>query len=123
MAKGSQKLSFTLVNNGGYSDWVAAVNVVQQDLKAIGIQVTPQNLAQSSWQSKVYAGKFQLGLRQRDRRAQPVLRAAPVALLGQLGPDRHGRRVQLGALQQPGHRRTDQPVRRHHRLGHRSTRS
>ena len=39
---------------------MAAANVVQQDLKAIGIQVTPQNLAQSSWQSKVYAGQFQL---------------------------------------------------------------
>src|SRR5215831_12994123 len=60
MAKGGQKLSFTIINNGGYSDWVAAVNVIQQDLKAVGIQVTPQNLAQTSWQSKVYAGQFQL---------------------------------------------------------------
>src|SRR5262249_58940269 len=60
MAKGNQKLSFSIINNGGYSDWVAAVNVVQQDLKAVGIQVTPQNLAQTSWQNKVYAGQFQL---------------------------------------------------------------
>src|SRR6266699_5109097 len=60
MAKGSQKLSFTIINNGGFSDWVAAVNVIQQDLKAVGIQVTPQNLAQTSWQSKVYTGQFQL---------------------------------------------------------------
>jgi peptide/nickel transport system substrate-binding protein len=28
MAKGNQKLSFTIVNNGGYSAWVAAVNVI-----------------------------------------------------------------------------------------------
>jgi peptide/nickel transport system substrate-binding protein len=55
-----QPLSFTIINNGGYSDWVAVVNVIQQDLKAVGIQVTPQNLAQSSWQSKVYAGQYQL---------------------------------------------------------------
>src|SRR5215470_14245729 len=40
MAKGNQKLSFSIINNGGYSDWVAAVNVVQQNLKAVGIQVT-----------------------------------------------------------------------------------
>ncbi len=60
MAKGGQKLSFTIINNGGYSDWVASVNVIQQDLKAVGIQVTPQNLAQTSWQTKVYAGQFQL---------------------------------------------------------------
>jgi peptide/nickel transport system substrate-binding protein len=60
MAKGNQKLSFTIINNGGYSDWVASVNVIQQNLKAVGIQLTPQNLAQTSWQNKVYAGQFEL---------------------------------------------------------------
>jgi peptide/nickel transport system substrate-binding protein len=59
-AKGGHKLSFTIINNGGYSDWVASVNVIQQNLKAVGIQLTPQNLASTSWQSKVYAGQFQL---------------------------------------------------------------
>src|SRR6266568_1320897 len=59
-AKGGQKLSFSIINNGGYSDWVAAVQTIQQSLKAVGIQVTPQNLASTSWQSKVYAGQFQL---------------------------------------------------------------
>ena len=60
MAKGGQKLSFTIVNNGGYSDWVAAVNVIQQDLKAVGIQVTPKNLASPAWQAAVYNGKYEL---------------------------------------------------------------
>ncbi len=60
MAKGGQKLSFTIANNGGYSDWVAAVNVIQQDLKAVGIQVTPKNLASPAWQAAVYNGKYQL---------------------------------------------------------------
>src|SRR6266567_2582618 len=59
-AKGGQKLSFSIINNGGYSDWVAAVQTIQQSLKAVGIQITPQNLASTSWQSKVYAGQFQL---------------------------------------------------------------
>jgi peptide/nickel transport system substrate-binding protein len=61
MAKGSQKLSFTVVNNGGFSDWVAAMQVITADLKAVGIQVTPDNVAYSTWQSDIYTGKFQLG--------------------------------------------------------------
>ena len=61
MAKGSQKLSFTILDNGGFSDWVAAVQVIQADLKAIGIQVTANNVAYSTWQNDLYTGKFQLG--------------------------------------------------------------
>jgi peptide/nickel transport system substrate-binding protein len=61
MAKGGQKLSFTITNNGGFSDWVAAVNVIQQNLKAVGIQVTPRNLAAPAHQSAIYNGKFDLG--------------------------------------------------------------
>jgi peptide/nickel transport system substrate-binding protein len=60
MAKGGQKLSFSIINNGGFSDWVAAVNVIQQDLKAVGIQVTPQNLAATTYQTDLYEGKYQL---------------------------------------------------------------
>ena len=60
MAKGGQKLSFTILDNGGFSDWVAAVQVIQQDLKAIGIQVTANNVAYSTWQNNLYQGKFQL---------------------------------------------------------------
>jgi peptide/nickel transport system substrate-binding protein len=61
MAKGGQKLSFTITNNGGFSDWVAAVNVIAGDLKAVGIQVTPKNLAAPAWQAALYDGTFQLG--------------------------------------------------------------
>jgi peptide/nickel transport system substrate-binding protein len=61
MAKGGQKLSFTLINNGGFSDWVNAVNVIVADLKAVGIHVTVQDLSSTSYQDKLYAGQFQLG--------------------------------------------------------------
>jgi peptide/nickel transport system substrate-binding protein len=56
-----QPLSFTIINNGGYSDWVAAVQVIQQNLKAVGIQITPQNLAYNTWQTDLFTGKYQLG--------------------------------------------------------------
>jgi peptide/nickel transport system substrate-binding protein len=56
-----QPLSFTILDNGGFSDWVAAVNVIQQDLNAVGIQVKADNVAYSTWQTDLYEGHFQLG--------------------------------------------------------------
>jgi peptide/nickel transport system substrate-binding protein len=61
MAKGGQKLAFTILDNGGFSDWVAAVQVIQQDLKAIGIQVTANNVQNTTYQTDLYSGKYQLG--------------------------------------------------------------
>jgi peptide/nickel transport system substrate-binding protein len=54
-------LSFNVVNNGGFSDWVAAMQTIQQSLKAIGIQLNPENVAFSTWQSDIFTGKFDLG--------------------------------------------------------------
>jgi len=57
-----QKLSFTLTNNGGYSDWVATLqDVVIPELSAVGIHVTLNDLSQTSYESALYTGKFQLG--------------------------------------------------------------
>jgi peptide/nickel transport system substrate-binding protein len=56
-----QPLSFTILDNGGFSDWVAAMNVIQENLKAVGIQVTANNVAYSTWQNDIYTGQFQLG--------------------------------------------------------------
>jgi peptide/nickel transport system substrate-binding protein len=55
-----QPLSFTILNNGGFSDWVAAVQTIQQSLKAVGIEVTPENLSATTYQTDLYTGKFQL---------------------------------------------------------------
>ena len=59
-AKGGQKLSFSVINQGGFSDWVAAMSVIQSDLKAVGIQITPQNLANNDFLARLYSGSFQL---------------------------------------------------------------
>jgi peptide/nickel transport system substrate-binding protein len=57
-----QKLSFSLVNNGGYSDWVATLqDVVIPELSAVGIQVKLDDLSQTSYEDALYTGKFQLG--------------------------------------------------------------
>ena len=55
-----QPLSFTILNNGGFSDWVAAVQTIEQSLKSIGIQITPENLEQTSYQTDLYEGHFEL---------------------------------------------------------------
>ncbi len=55
-----QPLSFTILDNGGFSDWVAAVATIQADLKAVGIAVTPDNLASTTYTSDLQTGKYQL---------------------------------------------------------------
>ena len=59
-AKDGKKLSFSVINIGGYSDWVASMSVIQQELKAVGIQITPQNLAQNDFLARLFAGNYQL---------------------------------------------------------------
>jgi len=60
MAKNGKELSFSIVNVGGYSDWVASVQVIQQSLQAVGIKITPINLAGTDYNNRVYKGQFQL---------------------------------------------------------------
>jgi peptide/nickel transport system substrate-binding protein len=55
-----QRLAFTVLNIGDYSDWVASMQVIQQNLKAVGIQITPDNLTSTDFDTDVYDGKFQL---------------------------------------------------------------
>jgi peptide/nickel transport system substrate-binding protein len=53
-------LSFTMINIGGYSDWVASAQLVQEELKAVGIKVTAQNLSSQTYDNDVYNGHYQL---------------------------------------------------------------
>jgi peptide/nickel transport system substrate-binding protein len=55
-----QKLQFTVINIGDYSDWVASMQVIQQDLKAVGIAITPDNLSNTDFDADLYAGHYQL---------------------------------------------------------------
>jgi peptide/nickel transport system substrate-binding protein len=55
-----QKLQFTVINIGDYSDWVASMQVIQQDLKAVGISITPENLSNTDYQADLLNGHYQL---------------------------------------------------------------
>ncbi len=92
-AKDGKQLSFTIINNGGYSDWVAAVNVIRdrpQSCRHLDHPGQPlgHDLAVRPLHGSLRA-RLQLGLGWADA----LLRAAGTALLGQHGADRHvGRR-------------------------------
>jgi peptide/nickel transport system substrate-binding protein len=53
-------LSFTMINIGGYSDWVASAQIVAQELKAVGIKITAENLSSTTYDNDNYTGKYQL---------------------------------------------------------------
>jgi peptide/nickel transport system substrate-binding protein len=55
-----QRLSFGIINIGDYSDWVAAVHEISTDLKAVGIEIKPQNLSSDDYDNRLYNGQFQL---------------------------------------------------------------
>jgi peptide/nickel transport system substrate-binding protein len=58
--KHGRLLSFTILDNAGFADWVASVEVIQSELKAVGIQLTAENLPNSSFLSDLYDGRYQL---------------------------------------------------------------
>ena len=53
-------LSFRIINIGGYSDWVASVQVIQKQLAQVGIKITPENLSSTTYDADNYNGKYQL---------------------------------------------------------------
>lgn len=60
-AKGGTKLSFSVINVAGNSDWVAAMAIIQSNLAAVGIKITPDNLSGTDFDTDLYTGKYQLG--------------------------------------------------------------
>jgi peptide/nickel transport system substrate-binding protein len=55
-----QKLAFSVINIGDYSDWVASMQVITQNLQAVDIQLKPDNLTNTAFDAALYAGKYQL---------------------------------------------------------------
>jgi peptide/nickel transport system substrate-binding protein len=55
-----QPLSFSIINIGGYSDWVADVQIITSELAAVGIGLTAQDLSSTNYDTDLYDGSFQL---------------------------------------------------------------
>ena len=74
-----QKLSFTIKTISGYTDWDASLQVITQELKAVGIEVTVQDENRTPYTNDTQGGNFQLayagGCRSPARRPYYELRA------------------------------------------------
>ena len=57
-AKDGKKLSFTVEIPSGYSDWVASLQVMQQELKSAGIDLKPTGVSNTAWNSDLLSGNF-----------------------------------------------------------------
>ena len=56
----SHPLKLSVITVTGYTDWDASLAVIKQELAPIGIDLTVQDLAQQTYDSKLYAGDFDL---------------------------------------------------------------
>jgi peptide/nickel transport system substrate-binding protein len=55
-----KRLSFSIINIAGYTDWVASVQVIVDNLKQAGIELKPQNLESNAYFDKLFTGNFDL---------------------------------------------------------------
>jgi peptide/nickel transport system substrate-binding protein len=57
-----QPLSFNVITVGGYSDWVADIQIMASSLQQIGIKLTGVNLSTSTYSSDISNGNYQLAI-------------------------------------------------------------
>lgn len=69
--KKGRRLSMSILNTGGFTDWVAEVNLIQQSLKQVGIEVKPVNLSGDTHTAREEQGQFQLGYDQPSGGPEP----------------------------------------------------
>jgi peptide/nickel transport system substrate-binding protein len=60
VSSSGKRLSFHVINQGGYSDWVATMQVVQQTAKAAGIELIADNLSANDYDDKLFNGNFDI---------------------------------------------------------------
>ena len=58
--RSGQPLSFTIKTISGYSDWDASLQIITQELKAVGIAVTVQDENSTPYTTDIQGGHFQL---------------------------------------------------------------
>jgi peptide/nickel transport system substrate-binding protein len=56
----NKRISLSIINVGGNTDWVASLGVVKDDLKQIGIDLSIQNLSSNDYNARTYNGRFEL---------------------------------------------------------------
>ena len=113
-AKNGKQLSFSIINNGGFSDWVNAVNVIVADFKAVGIGLTAQDLSQTTYQDKLFAGQFELGYGAETGGPGPYFELRQWLYSANSAPIGTPAGSNFERFSRPGGRQPDQPVPDHH---------
>ena len=57
--KGADRLTFLILNRAGAADRIAVAQVIQAQLKAIGVEVTFETLESAAWTSKWRSGQWE----------------------------------------------------------------
>jgi len=52
-------MKYTLLAVNGWTDWISACQIVAQNMKDLGIEITLDTPEQNTWQDDVFSGKFQ----------------------------------------------------------------
>ena len=94
-----KRLSFSIINIAGYTDWVASVQVVQDNLEQVGIEIKPDNLDAQAYFDKLFTGNFQLAYGSVNTSPGPspyyelrnTLDSATTADIGQTAAGNYGR--------------------------------
>jgi peptide/nickel transport system substrate-binding protein len=93
------KLSFKVINIGGYTDWVASLQVVQANLKQIGVDIQVVNQSSTDYFNNLFTGNFQLAYGSLSASPGPTpyyelrntLHSATTAAIGQTAAGDYGR--------------------------------
>jgi len=94
-----KRLSFSIIDIAGYTDWVASVQVIQDNLKRVGIEIKPDNLDAGAYFDKLFSGNFQLAYGSVNTSPGPSpyyelrnsLHSATTAAIGQTAAGDYGR--------------------------------
>ncbi len=52
-------MKYSLIVPNGWTDWISACQIIGQNMKDLGIDITLDTPEQNSWQEQLFAGKFQ----------------------------------------------------------------
>lgn len=71
VGKDGKPLKYDIIVPSGWNDWVSACQIVAENLKDIGIDVTLRTTTADSWTNSTFTGQFQLSLGTAQRTATP----------------------------------------------------
>jgi peptide/nickel transport system substrate-binding protein len=52
-------MKYSLIVPNGWTDWISACQIIAQNMKDLGIEITLETPEQNSWQEQLFSGKFQ----------------------------------------------------------------